>query len=579
MSQFLLARPDRFDAAVTVLAPLLERHGFGLREDQTIGQWRLLLIDNPQMKALERVDLDAGTALVALGYFVYDGRAGRDAVEAFARDFDPAAPDWSKTEGHFTLLRIEPERVVVLCDGLGAHKIYHDAEHTVFSNAFVTVLAALQAPRLQPQGAFEYAWCGACYGTRTFIEDLYSLPANSILEAGQDTKVKQHTPPAWPTAITEDESFESCVSRNLDALRETVASGLAGAGGRVRLSFSGGYDSRLLLALLLEQGVRPELYVYGPENDRDVHIARQVAEGEGLVCRRVDKAAKGHPSLEAYPAVVDESLIHFDGWKNTGLFDNGADVEDRHSRHAGGYLPLNGGLGEIYRNFFNLFDRSYPVEAVIDAFYRPYVRSWTTRAFDPKAYKAELAASMRAQLACDPGARLTSQQAQMLYPLFRGRFWTAREAQINQRFGPMHFPYLEHRCIREAGTVPLRYKAFGRLQAAMICRVSQRLAAYPTDYGFSFDSPPGWRYRFDDLLSRLRPTFLRPHIAALKKRRAMEMPSELTGPYLSQILDTAFPYTAPLFVHARIGDPNTLNRVATMEYLAQRFGFAATETP
>ena len=39
---------------------------------------------------------------------------------------------------------------------------------------------------------------------------------------------------------------------------------------------------------------------------------------------------------------------------------------------------------------------------------------------------------------------LERSQVEELYPKFRGRFWTGRDASNNQRFGPMFFPYLEH---------------------------------------------------------------------------------------------------------------------------------------
>jgi hypothetical protein len=50
----------------------------------------------------------------------------------------------------------------------------------------------------------------------------------------------------------------------------------ASFGDRVTCALSGGYDSRLILALLRRHGVSPRVYVYGPPGDKDVELARTI---------------------------------------------------------------------------------------------------------------------------------------------------------------------------------------------------------------------------------------------------------------------------------------------------------------
>src|ERR1700750_1216342 len=51
----------------------------------------------------------------------------------------------------------------------------------------------------------------------------------------------------------------------------------------------GGCDSRLILALLRRHGISPRVYVYGPPGNKDVELARAIAEGEGFALEVVDK--------------------------------------------------------------------------------------------------------------------------------------------------------------------------------------------------------------------------------------------------------------------------------------------------
>src|SRR5690606_31268523 len=54
------------------------------------------------------------------------------------------------------------------------------------------------------------------------------------------------------------------------------------AGAALSLGLSGGLDSRLLLALLVRGETPYRLHVFGPGEDPDVRVSRQIAAGLGL---------------------------------------------------------------------------------------------------------------------------------------------------------------------------------------------------------------------------------------------------------------------------------------------------------
>jgi hypothetical protein len=194
-----------------------------------------------------------------------------------------------------------------------------------------------------------------------------------------------------------------------------------------------------------------------------------------------------------------------------------------------------------------------------------------TRRFDERRFRAAMAASMREAIGAESN-RLERSQVEALYPKFRGRFWTGRDAQVNQRFGPMFFPYLEHAAISDTAQIPIRLKDLGRLQGRMIGRVNRRLASYPSDYGFALDGPRPPAYRLKSFLGTQRPPGLRKLSFRLGHRRPEPRSGPLSDAYLGRVIDLGFPVMRGLFEIDAVNSATQYGLVATLEYLAQRFG-------
>lgn len=580
MSFYLLQHERRDEGGRKALASLVGKAGFKAHDPVAIGPWRLMLFDNRGPSVVHGYSAaDGSRRLHAIGLFLHRGLSGEAALASWHAAQMRGCDPYEGTGGHFTLIEERNGQLRLFCDGLGAHKIYRSEDGHSFSNSFLAALLACPARRFDPFAVAQYVATGACHGPRTLLDDIRALPANARLVCEEESRIERIAAPIATDGPYEDMTPEEAVAFCLAPLRAHFGALAQITGGRVRISFSGGYDSRLMLALLRETGITPELYVYGPERDIDVRIAQAVAAGEGLKLCHIDKGATPVPAPEAMPEILEQALICFDGWRSTGLFDDGSDAADRAGRHRDGFLPVNGGLGEIYRNFFNLFDRPYRARDIVNAFYRNYDPAWFGPAFDEAGYIAGTAQAMREQLglapASDSDIPLGPREVQLLYPLFRGRFWTAREAEINQRFGAMSFPYLEHDVIDRAGRVPLRHKNFGRLQAAMIRTVSPRLAGYKSAYGFSFDRPPSLGYRLDCLKSMLRPVGLRHRLRSLRKAGGTVHDGVLDKGHLAAVIDPDLPVLRRWFRPEAIDSRDAYNRVVTLEYLAERFSIAA----
>lgn len=570
MGQFIVIRKGRGQDRLESLDISLNAHGLvgDFRKDH--GEWTILRHRKLNGDSTQPVVIDDQNFILHTGSFFYRQKTGQAALREFHADFDPTTMNWEHCRGHFGLVICKHGRLFVTNDGLGSCQLYHDPNLEIFTSSFISVLETAPRTALDRQGLYEYAWNGTTFGTKTFLANVRRLPHASMVELGPQPRIVQLTDPTEVGSPPGSDELATLAQGEIEKLRPLFSTYASDLKGPIRTALSGGYDSRLLLAMLLDAGVVPELFVYGAEGSTDVRIAKAVAEGEGLALSHIVKTATRTPEPDAFRSHCERNLYAFDGWKSYGLFDNSADIKDRQNRNDSGSIVLNGSVGEIYRNFFYLPDRSFTVREVIWSFFSRYAPSAMTSAFSIEDYEAGLGTEIQSILNTSNGL-LSREQVEAIYPLFRGRFWTARDTAINQRFGRMLFPYMEPSVITGTAAIPIRHKNFGLLEAKMIALVNERLAGYPSAYGMSFAKPPPLGYRIKTLGSILRPPGLRKFSYRLQHRGTPNLPNYLSPAYLSKIIDTAMPYMQRYFIPDRIADPDVYNRVATVEYLCQRY--------
>lgn len=552
-----------------------QARGFALARRIDIGSHTLFLyrkLDGEGGLCVEAAD---GGFACLTGLLLYRGFIGEKALRRYCSDLERNAVDQSRVIGHFALIRCRERRVQIAADAMGFYQIYVDTDAGLVSSSFWSMLELSERICIDPAGVYQYAWNGATFGGRTFVKEIRRLPADAEVVVDVDMTIRRRTRVAAELE-TETRSFGAVVdahSRRLRALFEDLA---AGFGDRLRVSFSGGYDSRLLLAGLQAAGLRPPLFVYGREGDSDVAVARQVAAGTGLPLTVVDKRRMA-AEVRDLACRQDADFLRFDGWKVDGIFDDGVDAEDRLSRHSDGGVPLNGSLGEIYRNFFYIPDRPMSLKGVVDSFFSGYAPAACSTRFSAASYADALVRAFQTELG-EQRLRVTRDRVERLYPLVRGRYWTGRDVTLNLRFGRMIFPFMHPQLIAGTAEIPLAFKNHGRLEAKLIERLAPALAAYPSGYGYRFCDPPPLRHRAKSWLTVYRPPALRRQAYRLRFTRPQHFPPYLTASHLAGFMDASLPYMRRFFRPERLHDPDAFNRLATMEYLFQRYS-AQDSTP
>ena len=507
-----------------------------------------------------------GDFAFATGTLFYKGLYGASALRRIVSEADEEGFDPQALRGAFCLVIAKPDSLRLLTDAMGTYRVYRSSDWSVISSSFLATLASCSKPAFDTQGVYQYVFNGATFGTRTPVAEIGQLGhAEDVLIDGTVQEHRYSTP---VVSGFERRTFSDHIDANISALRDWFSQLTSQFPGRIDAALSGGYDSRLILALLRAQNEKPRLHVYGPPGDSDVRIATAIADGEGFSLYHIDKAMFAADAASTAER-VQKNFRAFDGLPTDGIFDTGADLATRRARAAGRFLQLNGGGGEIFRNFHYLPDRSYSVEEFLWSFYSQFDPAACTDRFRSDEYYQALRTAVEHCLGRS-GDRLSRWEIELLYPYFRCSYWTGRNTSLNNRFGPMLTPFVERTTVAAAVKVPLADKQHGRFEAALIAAIDPRLARYPSAYGHDFASPPSYWRRVTDQMSLQRPASLRRFAFRIKTRmRPAVRPQSLAHETLAKVADPAMPMMSRFFLIDAVRDNAQFARLCTLEYLSQ----------
>lgn len=550
----------------------LGEQGFAAPVEFTAGSWRAWVY--PKLGgAPATVCRDAkGGFAFATGTFFYRGRFGAAGLGLAHADWTAGRFESEALNGSFALCMGSGGRLALMIDRVGVYKVFRGKDDALFSSSFLAVAASCPSLTADAQGVYEYVFNGATAGECTPLREVRLFDRRTMLEMDGTVRLRPLADP--PVEACDSRPFGQQVDAMLGLLRPWFGVVADAFGDNQDTALSGGYDSRLVLALLRSLGRRPRIHVYGRADDADVRIAQGIAAGEGIALEHEDKSRRPLPEARDFAALVERNFQAFDGTPTDGIFDSGADLETRLKRARNGALMLNGGGGEIFRNFFYLPDRPYGVRELLWTFYSQFDPRAATGAFRESEHYARLEEAVRQSIgdAADPLPRF---QVERVYPYFRCGFWMGRNNSLNNRLGYALTPFIEPELVTAAAKVPLAYKNHGRFEAALIAAADPALARYASAYGHDFVSPPNWKRRLKDWATYVRPPWLR-RLSFRYKTRPMPRLALLSAPYLQQAVDPALPLMRRFFHPDRLHANDQFARVCTLEYLFRRLGVAAS---
>ena len=477
--------------------------------------------------------------------------------------------------GHYASVVRKNGRTEIKLDGFGGYHIFYNLEARIVSSSFYAICSVLPSLTLSQQGACEYVFNGVVSGDETLFTEVKLAPIHARIVVG--SQALEVVRPRLRVSRTYTSATRDASLRDSIALLDRYFGAVARSfGDRVRCALSGGYDSRLILACLRRHGVKPSVYVYGRARENDVEIAQEIARAEGFPLDVIDKDDRPVIPPSEFAETARRNFLATDGYGYAGIFHNGAETEESARRVFGDTIAINGGGGEIFRNFFYLLDRGYMIREMLWSFYSRFDPATCTAAFDSESYYRSLERKVMNLLGSEE-RWLPRPTVEWLYHSFRCRAWDGKVDTIAGWYGFTAMPYLERSITRHASALPLDWKNHGAYEAQLIRRIDSRLAGYRSAYGHDFSRSPPPSRRLSDYWTYLRPPWLRRYTYRLRHfRRAGDWPDYLGPAYREAVLPGGAMMLSRLLRIEKVADHAQFARILSLEYALREFSNRVT---
>lgn len=526
-------------------------------------RFRKCIEDDSGWHFLDRQD---GDFVLTSGTMIYNKKVGKSALADLFEDFCESQQIDKKLLGNYCVVICRNNELWVLNDYLSYYPVYVDSTRTVISNSFLAVARSKPDSQVNVQEFFEFLLHGFFVNSKTILSDVHTIDSKKIWQIHpQKLGVDRDVNAALSTHFTQSESIDEIVysvKNSLCTYFDTLGKAF---GGKVGSALSGGYDTRLMLALIRKLGLSAYLHVYGDEVSSDVLVAKKIANGEGISLVHVDKSLFPRQDPDEFSSGMEHRLYFFDGLNPLGIIDDGRDIGTRLDRARQASLQLNGAGGEIYREVWNLPDGRVDIDKFVRARFDRGAYDFCRPSFDRKTYFSNFGDKIKGKLEIDR-SYLERNEAELMFALVRNVF-AANNNSSNNQVSYALLPFMEAQFVFPSATIPIKYKYYGQLQAALINSLDPNLAKYKSSYGIDFSSPIPISYKLKRVLERHVPLSLRLFKRKMADRKEEVWPYLLRDEYLDRIVDLNNLQVSDFIDVSIIRDAEIFTRALSVELL------------
>lgn len=498
--------------------------------------------------------------IVVTGTCIYKDKVGEESLHPLYHDLKEGKDISPYISGNFCVIVYCNNKLQIFRDPCGFYAVYCNADKSIISNSFLAVRRAIKDVNISEHEFYEYILHGFFFTNKTFIKEIEILDQKFVWQIFPH--IRRRTQHMFILPINKKWPFKRMVKAVAENLFDYFKTLKHAFNNDVATAISGGYDTRLILALLNRLNVKPYLYVYGYGFTKDVMYVRELAIREKLNVDFIDKSKQGKKSVTEYMKYIKRQYYIFDGIGPSGIFDDGADIEHRIVLAQKASVLLNGAGGEIYRECWALPGRNLSIRELFIAKYDKYDYSFCKK-FDKSAYFEEFKTKIK-QILNITSDYLTRVDVEKLFPFFRNKFAVLMASNHNQ-LAYFLLPFTEPRFIFQSFDIPFKYKNHGRFQSALIEMIDPRIARYNSIYRKTFINPPPLTTTMWEKLQQNIPIRLRPIIKFHIKQRSL--PYYLGNEYITQIFDTDRMFVQEYVDIQKIRNPAIMARALSVEMI------------
>ena len=393
-----------------------------------------------------------GDFVLYTGTLIYKSQTGLKALQNLYSDFDDSSFQFNDFQGHCCVFIYKQGKLNIWNDYFGIYHVFTDKNKGVISSSFLSVVRLSKSKNIDHQAMYEYVNEGASYGDDTFIEEVKLLDAFYIHELISDSSTRKK----YTYKEADNKGFDDLVEQSADSLTSYFKVLKNCFDHRVCSALSGGYDSRLILALLSKVDINPYLYVYGNKSSPDVRIAEFIAAKENLKLN-TDNRVMEKLSVDEFYQLTKDEYFFCDGHGPNGVLSNGSEFVARSVRSNVASLQLNGGGGEIFRNFWKLPDREIAIETFLAGRFDRYPESVFKSNFRTQKYLLNLANKVQLMMNMS-NAKMTRKDIEKLYVYMRIKYWMGYNTTIQNSRSFALIPLTEPKFAFPSFDIPFKYK-------------------------------------------------------------------------------------------------------------------------
>lgn len=418
------------------------------------------------------------------------GQGGPGAVEELLQlGLGPDAPSSSlleRVEGLFALVAGGPGGSFTLhTDRLGNLHVYESRQDgcVALSNSSL-LLAALGRADFDPHACRQFLAMGTVFGSRSLFEGVRKLGPARCFRYAEGELASEHIYWDIRSRFHDRAGFTGSVPTMAASLVAAMDS-ITSAYPRPLLDLTGGYDSRCVLAAMLETGRPFTAVVNGPEDSGDVRTAKRIAREFGL--RLIHNPRRELSASDC--GFVQNCLGLTDGEVDVTQYWSTARIHRQSAAEHG--ISLNGSNGEITKGYW--YELLFPHIGARGHFDS---RSVAARRFTFSGEAAGL-------LAHDFPESLTQEMAGLIdeanrgledypntasldnvYVSLRMHRWQGRISSSTQRIWPGSSPFMFRQPMEIALATPGTQRARLKFTTRLIEKLNPRLAALPLEAGY-----------------------------------------------------------------------------------------------
>ncbi|PID59186.1 MAG: hypothetical protein CR986_06835 [Ignavibacteriae bacterium] len=506
------------------------------------------------------IEFDNGDFIFNSGTLIYGKNTGEVALKKIYYDYNHKKI-FLKLEGHYCLGIYKNRKLILFNDYGGVYHVYANHNYSIISNSLLAVRTAISQVTLSLQEIYEYVFNGAFYANRTPIKEISMLNSHKYYDV-------------LSNEIKRNKSIEYKKSYNFSTFQELVEQISIeyinyfkvlhdNFNNSIISALSGGYDTRLMLALLQKNKIKSSFYVGGADNSKDVIIAKEISVSEKLNLEHIVQEKSIHNN-ENFINLLKNKFYAIDGLGVVGIFNKLGNMDVENSKKA--RLNLNGMGGEIYRNFWTLPDKSFTVHDFLISKYKNISYDFCKN-FNAKSYFEELAVKVK-KILYTQNDILKRHELELVYSQMRLKYWASRTISYLNQLSFSLAPFIEYKFTLPSSQIPIKFKNYGYLEAEIIKFINPKLAKYSSNYGINFFDPIPFNFKLKNAFKNAIPVSIRPSLRKIKNKKE-RLPEYLNKNFIAEFLGTDELMMSQYFEIDKIYSVDILSRIFTLELFLQ----------